>query len=100
MAITKDQVRASAQAFVDTLSKLTAKQREQEPESRLARELNRLIELAEEVAPEIDERLWPVPIKVDDHPIRDRVFGRYADIETAARQIVAQLPTANRPSSV
>lgn len=92
MAITKYEVRGAARAFVDTLSKLPAKERERPPAVGYAQEINNLITLAREVAPEIDGRLWPQPIRYEDGLMGGYVFGRYADVETAARRILELIP--------
>lgn len=93
MTIDRYYVRGQAESFVDTLSKLSAKERERPVSPRYAGELNKLLLLAKEVAPEHDARLWPEPIKIGDAGMgMTQVFGTYADVETAARQLVVLLP--------
>lgn len=91
MSIDQSQVRALAKAFVETLEKLTPKERERHPELRYGQEMNKLIQLAQEVAPEVDKRLWPQPLQTNEPHRGQPVLGRYEDIETAARQILGLL---------
>ena len=58
-----------------------------------AQEINKLIELAKEADPEVDARLWPAPIPMQDvDGVAVQVFGTYESVMTAARRIVANLP--------
>lgn len=89
----KFYVRQNAKAFVDALEKLTAKERALHVSARYAQELNKLIALAKEVAPEIDDNLWPQPMPLQDQSMGlQTAIGTYAEVETAARQIVGLLP--------
>lgn len=89
----RHHVNGMAKALADTLSGMSAKQREQEPFPRFAEDFNRLLELAKEAAPEHDARIWPQPIRVEDAGAgRTQVFARYVEIEAAARQIASLVP--------
>lgn len=92
MPITKDQVRMTAQAIVETLDQLTAKERARHPMMGYAKELNKLIELGKEAAPDVDPRLWPEPIRMEEFGGAEQVFGTFEDVLTAARRIVGLLP--------
>lgn len=89
------QVRQSVSAYVATLEKLPAKQKDQAPTQRYAEDFNRLLDVAKIACPEIDSRLWPSPIVV-----RSAVGGmvvveaRYVEIETYARIMMNLIPTA------
>jgi hypothetical protein len=93
MAVDPRQVRQKAKAFVESLERLTAKQREQPPFAGYARDFNALLELAKEAVPDLDPRLWPQPLQIVDHGMGEQVLARYAEIETYARQIVNHIPT-------
>lgn len=82
-------VRKQAQAFVDAISKLTAKEREQNPSTEYADRFNQVLALAKEAEPDLDARLWPNPISHRQLMGGITVAGaRYVEIETYARQIV------------
>ena len=94
----KDDVRLLAQAIVDTDSTMSAKQRGLPVTVRRANELNRVLELAKVVACSVHVRLWPQPIAVEaDEDGVLSVQASYADIDTAARQIVALTTTPPPP---
>jgi hypothetical protein len=93
MPVDRHYVRGLAETFVEALGGLSQKERAQPVSGSYARNLNNLIALAKEVAPEHDARLWPEPIKIQDAQIGiDRAMATYAEIETIARQIMVLLP--------
>lgn len=93
MTLEPHQVRQKALAFVDSLSKLTAKEREQPPTVQYGREFNRLLELAKEAVPNIDDRLWPEPVGFKKPEYFDEITNAtYGEIETYAHQIVNLIP--------
>jgi len=92
MAIDPKQVRQKAKSFVESLERLTAKQREQAPSAHYAKDFNRLLELAKEAAPSVDPRVWPQPLEIVEHDMGEQVLARYAEIETYARQILSHFP--------
>jgi hypothetical protein len=94
MALTAAQVRGRAQAFVEALSNLPAKQREQEPNSQYAENFNQLLALAREACPSVDPRGWPSPITMEKAAYGGALIVRatYAEIETYARQVMALIP--------
>lgn len=94
MGVTPHEVRANAKAFIDSLERLSAKQREQMPSRQFAEQFNRLLEVARETAPQVDHRLWPPPLEVTEHMGVVQVSSRYAEIETYARQVLARFPAA------
>lgn len=86
-------VRQNAKAFVETLEKLPPKERALPVSARYAQELNKLIEQAKHVEPNHDVDIWPQPIPLQDPSMGvERAIGTYAEIETAARQILGLLP--------
>ena len=87
MAVDAYHVNGLAESFIETLSKLNAKEREKPVSRRYAEELNRLIELGKEVAPEHDAGLWPTPVRIEETMGVTQVFASFAELETAARQI-------------
>src|SRR5262249_40405452 len=92
MAITAVQVYNDAASFLGTLKGMTAKQKEQTPTRTYGEEYNRLLALAKAVAPEVDPRLWPVPVSL----IGDEAIARYAEIENYLCQLLAHLPEDRR----
>jgi hypothetical protein len=93
MAVSADQVRTKAQAFVSALSKMSAKEREQQPTIQFASDFNALLELAKEAAPEVDARLWPMPVEMFQREMmQPGVRARYVEIETYARQVLDLVP--------
>lgn len=89
----KFYVRQNAKAFVETLEKLSPKERALPVSARYANELNKLITQAKEVEPNHDADIWPEPIPPQDPGMGvERAIGTYAEVETAARQIVGLLP--------
>ncbi|NRD45956.1 hypothetical protein [Corallococcus exiguus] len=94
MPIEPHQVRSQAKAFVDSLSKMSAKQREQEPTPQFANQFNRLLELARQAVPDVDPQLWPTAVSVTPSLGGGhlRVGARYTEIEVYARQVLSLLP--------
>lgn len=92
MAVDANSVNGLAESFIETISKLNAKERDKPVSRRYAEELNKLIELAKEVAPEHDARMWPAPVRIQETMGVTQVFASYADLETAARQIAHLVP--------
>lgn len=94
MAVSTHQVRVKAQAFVDALSKMSAKERDQQPLPQFAADFNTLLELAKESAPEVDARLWPKPLELFERAqmMQPGVRARYVEIETYARQVLDLVP--------
>lgn len=93
MAISAFEVRGQMEAFTESLSGLTAKQRDQAPGPGFAERFNNLLSLAQEAASEVDPRLWPAPVEIRSTNIGTRVVrATYAEIETYARQVLKALP--------
>lgn len=91
MAVFPDQVHAKAKAFVDALCKLARSQYSLAPGAQLAREYNRLRELALEAAPGLDRRLLADEVYVRDTAGEERSAASYVEIETYARQVMEQM---------
>ncbi len=93
MSVDCDQVCRSAMAFIEALSKLSAREREKVPAAHYGENFNQIIKLAKEAAPNVDERLWPKPITFKQ-PVGGGIIteARYVELETYARQIVNLLP--------
>ena len=94
MAVSAYQVRVKAQAYVDALTNLSAKEREHQPLAPYAEDFNGLLALAREVAPDVDARLWPRPIEISHNDVSRTVRARYAEIHTYALQVLNLLPDA------
>ena len=93
MAVETEDVKGLADAFVDTLEKLSPKEREQQPSAALGENYNNVLQLAKESMPGINARLWPKPVEVYESASgRHLTRGTYADLETFARQITHLLP--------
>jgi hypothetical protein len=92
MPINNDQMIQLASGFVETLGKLTAKERAERVTARYANELNKLIAMAKVVRPDIDEVVWPEKFDTFENEMGVEVTpGTYAEVETAARQILGLL---------
>lgn len=93
MAVDLYEVRGNAQAFIDAIVRMTPKEKEQVPTVSYAQNFNNVLELAKEVAPHVDGRIWPAAICFDQ-PVGYGVIAttRYSEIETYSRQIVNLLP--------
>jgi hypothetical protein len=91
MPVSASEVSAMASVFVDTIGKMSAKEREKTPTMPFAERFNNILVLAKEAAPDVDSRLWPEPIKQTDGTTR-MVNAHYGEIETYASQIVQLLP--------
>jgi hypothetical protein len=95
MPLEQSQIRLKAKAFVDSLERLTAKQRDQMPSPQYVSEYNTLLQHAKEAAPQVDLTMWPPPIQMEDAGMGvTQVRARYVEIETYARQILAIFPQA------
>lgn len=93
MPLESSQIRQKAKAFVDALERLTAKQRNEAPTPQYASEYNALLEQAKEAAPQVTPEMWPPPIQISDAGMGvTQVFARNPEVETYARQILANFP--------
>jgi hypothetical protein len=97
MAVTADDIRTHAQAFLDALTGMTAKQREQTPTSQYCEQFNKLLGLAKVAAPDVDKRMWPEEVTPPDPTGFNMMVSspRYVEIETYIRQIIGLLPPAS-----
>lgn len=91
MTISPEQVHAKAKAFVDALCKLPRSQYGATPNGQLAREYNRLRELALDVVPGLDRRLLPEEVQLRRTAAGELSAASYVEIETYARQVMEQL---------
>lgn len=85
------------ESFSDTIARLSPKEREKRVSQRYALELNRFLAMAKEAAPEHDASLWPNPIEFSVDPMLSDALASYADVDTAARQIVRLLTRSDLP---
>ncbi|NTX54625.1 hypothetical protein [Myxococcus sp. CA039A] len=82
-------VRRQATAFVEAISNLSPKEREQNPSAQYADRFNQVLALAKEAEPGLDPRLWPNPVAHRQLEDGSTVAGaRYVEFETYARQIM------------
>jgi hypothetical protein len=89
----KHEVHVKAKAFVDTLSKLKGKEREQTPTGHYGEDYNNLRALAMDVEKELDARSWPPAVQIRKTAQGQSLCeGTYAEIETYARQILYHFP--------
>lgn len=100
MAIDARQVIQKAEAIVNTLARMTPKQKEEAPSYSFGQEFNKLFDLAKEADPSIDARLWPTPLGSGESEdmAPKTANARYVEIEAYARQVAILLdagPTAN-----
>lgn len=70
-------------ALYNTLRTLPAKQKEQMAASQYREDANRLLELAKAAIPEVDPRLWPIPLVPEDQH-----SFRYVEVETFVFRVV------------
>jgi len=93
MSIDANDVRSNASAIVATIARIPQKERDKLPGRQLVENFNMLLEIAQEVAPQVDKRLWPHPIA-----FRQQMNGvaipdvNYTDLEIYARQIYDLVP--------
>src|SRR5688572_21348049 len=93
MADRNHEVHVQAKAFVDGLSKLTAKERAQTPKGHFGQQFNQLRSLAMEVRTDLEARSWPPEIVVRATGQRELLCeATYAEIETYARVILGHFP--------
>ena len=88
MALNAESVYAKIAALHETLAKLPAKQKEGTVTPHFAKELNELLELAKEVAPNVDKRLWPTPLTIEG----PHVHKRYAEVEAYLNAMMSMVP--------
>ncbi len=92
-AIEPRQLRKLMRAFVDALRRLPADDLSLPTSADFARRFNELLVLAQAVAPDTDQRLWPKPVAIQDAgggPTR--ALASYVELETYARQVLDLLP--------
>lgn len=84
------EVYTQAKAFVDSIAKLTAKERGETPPAHFGQQYNRLREMAMELKPDIDPRSWPPAINVITSGFTGASYSqaKYVDIATYARTIL------------
>jgi hypothetical protein len=93
MAVNPCHVRQRAQAFLEALSCMTAKEKDRVPAVQYGQQFNKLLQLAKEAAPAVDARLWPQSVgatgPIGLAPVAN---ARYVEIETYVRQIISLVP--------
>jgi hypothetical protein len=93
MGIDKHYVRGLAESTIEAIEAVPAKDRIKTASPSSAQDVNRVLELAKEVAPKHDARLWPAPIMIEEPGAGvTQVFGTYADVERIARRVLALVP--------
>ena len=99
MAFTKEQLRAKAKGFATAFSKMTAKQREEDPSSSVITDYNKLRDLVLNLYPKLEEIIPPsvkwgrVESQYKDSGIEDYNVptAKYQDIHAYAEQILGLL---------
>lgn len=93
MPVSIDEARAQIQTFIASIGGMTAKQKESSPTVQFCERFNTVLELAKEARPQVDARLWPKPFEpYETVGGMMHVETRYSEIESYARQVLANLP--------
>ena len=94
MAVTIDQVESQLYPFLNM--KLTPKDRPTPAKRAFGENFNKMLTLAKQAVPNLDQNLWPSPITFDPNT-RD-CEATYLEIEVYANQIKNNLSAATPPS--
>lgn len=92
MSLGRHYVRAAVDAFLETLDRLSPKERAGPVQPRFADELNSLLELARELLAEREARRLPPPVAVQRLGGGYQVLVSYADLEATAHQLARLIP--------